>query len=156
MFARIYKFLERLSPSTLVALLTGVTFGIGYFHYLAGTDTSFSAIYLLPIGTAAWFLKRPIAYALAILSSFLWVTGDVAAGAHYTSIMIPLWNLAARFATFVFVTQLISESLKLHDDLETLAVDVPQSSPPKLRCESGCSEIAANQRTQAGEQGRVG
>ena len=123
MFARIYKFLEGLSPSTLVALLTGLTFAIGYCDYLAGTDTTFSAIYLFPIGTAAWFLKRPIAYALAILSSILWLTGDVAAGAHYSSIVVPLWNLAARFAIFVFTTQLVSESRKLHDDLESRAVE---------------------------------
>ena len=113
MFARIYRFLETRSSSTLIALLTGVTFVIGYFHYLAGTDTTFSAIFLLPIGIAAWFSKRPIAYALAVLSSILWVIDDAAAGAHYTSIMIPLWNLAARFATFIFVTQLISESRKI-------------------------------------------
>jgi signal transduction histidine kinase len=139
MFARIYKFLERRSPPTLVALLTGFTFIIGYFHYLAGADTTFSAIYLFPIGIAAWFLKRPIAYALAILSSILWVTGDLAAGAHYTSIMIPLWNLAARFATFVFVTQLISESRKLHDDLETRAVE---------RATKLTAEIAMRERLQ--------
>jgi signal transduction histidine kinase len=139
MFARIYKFLETLSPTTLIVLLTGVSLVIGYFDYLAGTDTTFSAIYLFPIGIAAWFLKRRIAYILAILSSILWVTGDIAAGAHYTSIVIPLWNLAARFAIFVFATQLISESRKLHDDLETRAVE---------RAAKLTAEIAMRERLQ--------
>ena len=51
MFVRIYKFLERLSPSTLTTLLAAFTLVIGYFDYLAGTDATFSAIYLFPIGT---------------------------------------------------------------------------------------------------------
>src|SRR5258706_7182260 len=108
MFARIYKFLEGLSPSTLVALLTGLTFIIGYFDYLAGTDTTFSALYLFPIGIAAWFSRRLVAYALAILSSILWLTGDVAAGAHYSTIVVTLLELAARFAIFFLATQPIS------------------------------------------------
>jgi signal transduction histidine kinase len=139
MFARIYKFLDGLSPSMLVALLTGVTFVIGYFDYLAGTDTTFSAIYLLPIGIAAWFLKRWTAYALAILSSILWLSGDVAAGAQYASIVIPLWNLAARFAIFIFATQLIFESRKLHDGLESRAAE---------RAAKLTAEIATRERLQ--------
>jgi signal transduction histidine kinase len=139
MFGRTYKFLEALSPSTLVALLAGFTLAIGYFDYLAGTDTTFSAIYLFPIGIAAWFLKRPVAYALAVLSSILWMTGDVAAGAHYASIVVPLWNLGARFAIFVFTAQLISESRKLHIDLESRAVE---------RAEKLTAEIARRERLQ--------
>ena len=123
----------------LVALLTGVTFLIGYFDYLAGTDTTFSAIYLFPIGIAAWFSKRKTAYALAILSSVLWLSGDVAAGARYTSIVIPLWNLAARFAIFIFVTELIFESRKLHDDLESRAAE---------RAAKLTAEIAMRERLQ--------
>ncbi len=139
MFARIYRFLERFSPSTLFALLAGITLVIGYFDYLAGTDTTFSAVYLFPIGIAAWFLKRWAPYVLAILSSILWVTGDIAAGAHYASIAIPLWNLGARFAIFVFTTQLISQSRELHDDLETRAVE---------RAAKLTAEIAMRERLQ--------
>jgi hypothetical protein len=39
---------------------------IGYFDYIAGTDTTFSAIYLFPIALAAWFVNLPAAYALSI------------------------------------------------------------------------------------------
>src|SRR3954462_15407466 len=123
MFARIYRFLGSFSPLALFALSTGVTLIIGYLDYLAGPDTTFSAIYLFPIGIAAWFLNRRAAYVLAILSSILWLTGDIAAGARYASIVIPLWNLAARLAIFVVTTELISESRKLHDDLETRALE---------------------------------
>src|SRR5882672_9227382 len=154
MFARIYKFLDGLSPSMLVGLLTGVTVSIGYFDYLAGTDTTFSAIYLFPIGIAAWFSKRWAAYALAILSSILWLSGDVAAGARYASIVIPLWNLAARFAIFIFAAELISESRKLHNDLETRAAE----RAAKLTTEIAMREQLQRELLQISEreQERVG
>jgi signal transduction histidine kinase len=123
MLASALKFLKTLSPSALFAALVGLTLVIGYFDYIVGTDTTFSAIYLFPIGAAAWFLNRPAAYALAVLSSILWVSGDVGAGAHYANLWIPLWNLAARFAIFVFAVQLISEFRKLHTDLEKRAAE---------------------------------
>ena len=123
----------------LGALLTGGTFVTGYFDYLAGPDTTFSAIYLFPIGIAAWFFKRRVAYALAILSSIFALTGDIAAGAHYSSVLIPLWNLAARLAIFVFATELIFESRKLNHDLESRAAE---------RAAKLTTEIAMRERLQ--------
>src|SRR5690348_405981 len=108
MFAKALKFLQTLSCPVLFAALVGLTFLIGYFDYRAGTDATFSAFYLFPIAAAAWFLSLRVAYVVAILSSVLWVSGDIGAGAHYASLWIPLWNLAARFAVFVFAGHLIA------------------------------------------------
>lgn len=123
MFDRIFKFLQSLSPRVLLSALGGLTLLIGYFDYRAGTDTTFTAIYLFPIGAAAWFLNRQTAYVLAALSSTLSVSGDIAAGAHYTSMWVPLWNLAARFAVFIFAAQLLAALRKLNNDLEKRAAE---------------------------------
>ena len=123
MFDRIFKFLQSLPPPLLLTAVGGLTLVIGYFDYRAGTDTTFTAIYLFPIGAAAWFLNRQTAYALAALSSILSVGGDIAAGANYTSAWIPLWNLAARFAVFVFAALLIAALRKLNSDLEKRAAE---------------------------------
>jgi len=139
MFARALKFLEALSPPVLLLLLTGSTCVIGLFDFLAGSDASFSAIYLFPIGVAAWFLGRPAAYALAILSSVLWLGGDIQAGARYASVLVPMWNLAVRFTVFVFAAQLITELRKLHDDLEARAAE---------RAAKLTTEIAARERLE--------
>jgi len=139
MFARALFFLNSLSPSVLRASLVGLALVIGYFDYLAGTDTTFSAIYLFPIAAAAWLLGRPTAFGLAILSSILWVTGDVEAGARYTSLVIPLWNVAARLAIFLFAAQLIGAMRKLHDDLEARAAE---------RATKLTAEIAARERLE--------
>src|SRR3954464_7676098 len=107
MFARLLKSLKAVSPAVLMAGFVALTLVIGYFDYLAGTDTTFSAIYLFPIAAAAWFVNLPAAYALSILSSLLWVSGDIEAGAHYTTVFVPLWNLAARLAIFVFAANMV-------------------------------------------------
>jgi signal transduction histidine kinase len=139
MFARALKFLETLSPPVLFAALTGLAVVIGYFDYRAGTDATFSAFYLFPIAVAAWFLSLRAAYMLAILSSVLWVSGDIGAGAHYTSLWIPVWNIAARFAVFVFAAHLIAALRELHRDLEKRAAE---------RAAKLTTEIAMRERLQ--------
>ena len=139
MLASVVTSLRKLSPALLLATLAGLTLLIGYLDFITGTDTTFSAVYLFPIGAAAWLLNRPAAYALAISSSILWVSGDVGAGAHYSSLWVPLWNLAARFAVFSFAIQMISEFRTLHNDLEKRAAD---------RAAKLTKEIALRERLQ--------
>src|SRR5215471_12258928 len=123
MLSKLLKSLKALSPPLLILVLAALTLVVGYFDYITGTDTTFSAIYLFPIAAAAWFVNLPAAYALSILSSLLWVSGDVEAGAHYTSVLVPLWNLAARFAVFVFAANMVAALRRLHTDLERRAAE---------------------------------
>jgi signal transduction histidine kinase len=134
-----FKFLQSLSPPVLLTTLTGLTLVIGYFDYRAGTDTTFTAIYLFPIGAAAWFFDRRTASVLAAVSSILSVSGDMEAGAHYASLWIPLWNIAARFAVFVFAAHLIGALRKLNADLEKRAAE---------RAAKLTEEIAMRERLQ--------
>src|SRR5262245_33538843 len=101
MLAKGLKSLESIPKAVLSALLATLILGVGAVDYVAGTDTTFSAIYLLPIGIAAWFLGFVPACILAILSSIVWVAGDLEAGARYTSPLIPIWNVAVRFVMFL-------------------------------------------------------
>src|SRR4051812_17580237 len=114
MLAAVLKSLKAVSPPVLMAVLAALSLVIGYFDYLAGTDTTFSAIYLFPIAAAAWLVSLPAAYVLSILSSLLWVSGDIEAGAHYTSVFVPLWNVATRFAIFVFGANMVAALRTLH------------------------------------------
>jgi len=123
MLARLLKSLKAVSAPVLMTVLAAFTLAIGYFDYITGTDTTFSAIYLFPIAAAAWSVNLPAAYALSILSSLLWVSGDLEAGARYTSVFVPLWNLAARFALFVFGANMVAALRRLHTDLERRAAE---------------------------------
>ena len=105
----------------MFAILLAFTTVTGFVDYLAGVDTTFSAVYLFPITLAAWYLGRPVAFGFCVLSTFYWVGGDLLAGAHYATIWIPIWNTAVRFAVFVFAAYLIGEFKNLHLDLENRA-----------------------------------
>ena len=123
MLARALTVLKTLPRGVLIVALTALSLCIGYLDYRTGTDTTFSAIYLFPIVAAAWLVNLPSAYGLAILSSFLWVSGDIEAGAHYGTLWVPLWNLFGRFAMFVFAAHLMAALRRLHNDLERRAVE---------------------------------
>ena len=139
MFAKALEFLDTLSSAVLLLLLILLTCLIGFADYLTGTDTTFSGLYLFPISIAAWFLGLRVAYGFAILSSILWVGGDILAGAYYSSALIPLWNVASRFVVFIVTTHLVVALRKLHYDLEARAEE---------RAAKLTAEIAARERVE--------
>ena len=154
MFAKALKYLEALPQTTLLLLLAGVTVVIGYFDYLAGSEITFSGIYLFPIVIAAWFMGRPEAYAWSILCSILWVTGDVANGTQYSTVFIPLWNLAIRFGGFAVSLELTAALRSLHYALEARASE----RAAKLTAEIAVREELERELLQISEreQRRVG
>jgi len=155
MFAKALHVIEGLSPAALTMLLVAITLAIGYVDFLAGTDTTFQGIYLFPIGTAAWFIGRFRAYVLAVFSSVLWVSGDIAAGAHYSSMLIPVWNLALRFTVFVVSLEMITALRNLHKDLglraEERAVKLTAAIAAREKLERELLEIAEREQRRVGQ-----
>src|SRR4051812_43800849 len=154
MLAKALKVLSRVHPAVLTTGLVVLTLVVGYFDYVAGTDATFSAIYLFPIAAAAWLVNLPAAYALSILSSVLWVSGDLGAGAHYSTAFLPAWNLAARLAVFVFAANTVAGLRGLHVALERRAAQ----RAVKLTEEIGRREQLQREllRISEREQQRVG
>src|SRR5215471_3954948 len=138
-FAKAFRYLESLPRPVILVLLAVVNLLIGVVDYLTGTDATFSALYLFPICTAAWFTGLYPAYGFAILSSILWVSGDILAGAYYSSAWVPLWNVASRFAIFVIGAHLIVALRKAHYELEARAEE---------RAAKLTSEIEARERVE--------
>jgi signal transduction histidine kinase len=154
MFAKALRYLEGLSQTTLLLLLLGLTFLIGYCDYLSGSEITFSGIYLFPIVIAAWFLGRPAAYAWSVLCSILWLTGDIATGTQYSSVFIPVWNLAIRFGGFAVSLELTAALRSLHYALEARASE----RAAKLTTEIAAREALERELLQISEreQRRVG
>jgi signal transduction histidine kinase len=154
MFAKALKYLEGLSQRGLLLLLAGVTLVIGYCDYLAGSEITFSGIYLFPIVIAAWFLGRPAAYAWSVLCSILWITGDIAIGAQYSSVFIPIWNLVIRLGAFAVSLELTAALRSLHYALEARAAE----RAAKLTAEIAVREELERELLQISEreQRRVG
>ena len=89
---------------------------VGIFDYL--TEASLTVFYLLPIVPAAWFVGPRYAVTLAVLSSAVWFVGEVAAGVHYSSPLVPAWNALILLAFFLVVIWLVGRLRQLHQNLE--------------------------------------
>ncbi|MDE2447365.1 MAG: sensor histidine kinase [Gammaproteobacteria bacterium] len=104
------------------ALLTSVSLAalalIGAVDYLTGFNLSFAVFYLLDIGFAAWLIGRRFALALSALSIIISVAGDWAAGAHYSSVLIPIWNALILTVVYVLVVWLLGALRAAQRELE--------------------------------------
>jgi signal transduction histidine kinase len=110
--------LERRSRLFLMLAGLGYLILIGIVDYLTGFGLFFPVFYLLGIGLGTWYVGRWYGLFLSVLSVAVWITGDIAAGAHYSSPFIPIWN-STIFLTFYFIVVWLLASLRsLHNELE--------------------------------------
>jgi signal transduction histidine kinase len=110
--------LERKSRASLTALGVAFLAAVGTADYLTGYNLSFSAFYLLDVGFAVWFLGRGWALALSGLGIAVSIGGDWAAGAHYGTILVPIWNAVILGAVYLTAIWLIGSLREAHSDLE--------------------------------------
>ncbi len=91
---------------------------IGTADYLTGFNLSFAVFYLLDIGFAAWLIGRSFALAVSALSIVISVAGDWAAGAHYSTVLIPIWNALILTVVYVIVVWLLGALRCAQQELE--------------------------------------
>ena len=111
--------LEKCSRPTLATMGVVLLALIGLVDYLTGFEIMFSLFYLIEVGLAAWFVGRGFGLLMAVLSIAVWVGGDVAAGARYSSALIPIWNALILLVVYLIVVFLLTSLRSLHLDLET-------------------------------------
>jgi len=120
-FARPRAFAARLpvwARIATAALLTGL---LAALDYVTGSELSFSIFYLIPIVFVTWYVGRAAGVVFAVVSAALWGTIDVAAGASYSSVVIPIWNVAVRLGFFLITMWLVSEVHGAHEREAILA-----------------------------------
>lgn len=91
---------------------------IGAVDYLTGFNLSFAVFYLLDIGFAAWLIGRGFALAVSALSIIISVAGDWAAGAHYSTVLIPIWNALILTVVYFIVVWLLGALRTAQQGLE--------------------------------------
>jgi signal transduction histidine kinase len=120
---KLLEILERRSRSWLVAAGLVVLALIGLVDYLSGYEILFSVFYLLEVGLAAWFVGRGFGLLMSFLSVVVWIGGDLAAGAHYSNPLIPIWNALILMVFYFIVVWLLTSLRSLHRELETRVQD---------------------------------
>jgi signal transduction histidine kinase len=146
--------LERLSRPWLIVAGLALLVLIGIIDYLSGYEMLFSVFYLLEVGLAAWFLGKGFGALMSVLSVIVWIGGDMAAGAHYSTPLIPIWNALILMVFYFIVVWLLASLRSLHRELEIRV---------RQRTEALTREMAERQRLESEilqvserEQRRVG
>jgi diguanylate cyclase (GGDEF)-like protein len=120
---------------------------IAWLHSLIGWEISFSIVYLLPIGIAAWVLGRAGGTTISVLS---------AAGWWYANRAVPLdpetilyWNTFVRLTLFIIVSDLLSRLKSALDRERALARTDPLTGLANSLAftETAEREIAVARRT---------
>ncbi len=142
-------------PRTFSAVASVVLVAaIGVVDYLTGYAIFFSAFYLLPVALAAWFGGGASGIAISWLSGAVWLAGDFAAGAHYSSLFVPVWNgLIALTVYFVVVKTLVSVrrlQRELEERVRQRTAALTNEMQERARLEKEILEISEREQRRIG------
>ena len=106
------------SNSQAAGLLGGFVLlaGVGFADFITGYQLTFFIFYLLPILYALRRVGQGFAFVMAVLSVFVWLFVNMAAGERYPDILTPVWNCGIRLAVFLMFIILLST----RDELQVL------------------------------------
>lgn len=110
--------LERRSRPALILAGFVLLAIIGLVDYLTGHEMLFSVFYLLGVGLAAWFVGNGFGLLMSVLSVAVWIGGDLASGARYSSSLVPIWNAMILLVFYFIVVWLLTSLRTLQRDLE--------------------------------------
>jgi signal transduction histidine kinase len=150
----VLKKFERRSKSFIVAACIALIGLIGATDFVTGSEIFFSVFYLLAVGAGTWFIGRGFGYFLAVFSAAAWISGDVAAGARYSSSFIPIWNSAILLAFYFIVIWLVATLRELHARLEQRVkertVDLTREMSERERLEKELLDVSEREQRRIG------
>lgn len=91
---------------------------VGAFDYVTGFDLNFTAFYLIPVISGVWFVSLGFGILVAALCVAVSISGDLMAGARYSSSLVPVWNAAILLAFYFVVIWILARLRALHQELE--------------------------------------
>jgi signal transduction histidine kinase len=115
---QVLRFLQAKSRSWLIVTSFVLLAIVGMADYLTGFERSLLVFYLLPVSLGAWFVDWRFAVILSVLSVAVWIGGDIAAGAVYSSPFVPVWNASIAVTFFLVVIWLLTSIRTLLNELE--------------------------------------
>jgi signal transduction histidine kinase len=92
--------------------------GVGFVDYRTGFELHFFAFYLIPVILAVWRVGRGFGYFVSTLCVAVSITGDLMAGALYSSRLVPVWNTAILLTSFFVIVWILAKWRSLHNELE--------------------------------------
>ena len=102
----------------LIGLTVALLLAIGLVDFLVGFEISMLVFYFLPVSFAVVALGWRFGVAIALASVTIWIGGDLAAGARYSTQFVPKWNACIALGTYLVLIWLLSSLLALHREME--------------------------------------
>jgi len=127
------------SRTWLTWLTGGLVAVIGLADFWLGTEVSLELFYFIPVALAVMARGRSFGLAVSLACVVIWLGGDLAAGAHFTSWVVPVWNALITLTSYAVLVWLIASLLELQHDLERRV---------ELRTRALAAEIAERQRLE--------
>jgi signal transduction histidine kinase len=150
----VLQHLERKPRALLISVSLAFLALVGAVDFLTGFYLSFAAFYLLGIGFAAWFVGKPFGFLVAALSIVSSAVGDWAAGAHYSTVLIPVWNwliLAMVYALAVWLVGHLREAQReLEHKVEQRTAALTREIAERERLEKEILEISEREQRRIG------
>ncbi len=112
------SFLEKRSRGGIIGIALAIVMVVGLADYFTGSEIFFSLFYLVAVALTAWFAGTRSGLAISIVSVLTWLAGDFAAGAHYTTALVPVWNAIISLGFYLVVVWLVASLSALHRELE--------------------------------------
>ncbi len=149
------KRLENRSRIVLIAIAFLIIAVIGLVDYLTGHEISFSVFYLLGVALAVWFVGKWFGALISVLSVAVWVGGDIASGARFSTPLIPIWNAVILLTFYLVVVGLLARLRLFHQNLEgqvkQRTVALTEEMAERERLERELLEISEREQRRIGQ-----
>lgn len=127
--------------------------GIGTLDFGVGFEISLLLFYVIPVCLASTLGWRAGAVT-SVLCVVAWLSGDLAAGARYSTPLIPIWNACAALGTYLVVVTVFSSLLGLQREMEKRVrqrtADLQEEIAERERLEKAILEIGERERHSVG------
>lgn len=138
----------------LIGLTWGILALIGLADYLLGFERLLFGIYFIPIALAVVARGWRFGVVIAIGSVATWIVGDWAAGAHFDSPTVLIWNATIAMLTYLVLIGLLSGLLALQRDLQERVrqrtAALTEEIAGRERLEKAVLEISERERRNIG------
>jgi signal transduction histidine kinase len=118
MFKQIQR-LETWAKPSVAALCLGNVGLVAWVDYLTGYETFFFIFYLSAVFLAVWYVGVSFGSLISALSVTAWVSTNIAAGEHYSSYFVPVWNAMIMFLFYLVVVVLLAKLRTLQRELQS-------------------------------------
>jgi signal transduction histidine kinase len=108
------KRIEAWPKPVTAAISIGLVGMIGFVDYITGYEAIFFTFYLIPVVLAVWCVNVFWGVLISMLSVITWRESNLAAGAHFSNSLVPLWNAVVVLVLYLVIVGL----LKLYKELE--------------------------------------